>query len=142
MANADANGGPGGKPAGDNDGVRGPDAANGRSPSLPELLIECVWDDNGRLVKTDRFVQEHGQWRAVDPNESVPGLDEAEQAGGRWTIAWHDSESVDAATDNQTTVAPGDLPAHCPDCKGVGTVLLLTSRRPCKRCGGTGSCTG
>jgi len=28
--------------------------------------------------------------------------------------------------------------APCQGCKGEGSILLLVSRRPCRRCGGTG----
>jgi hypothetical protein len=32
---------------------------------------------------------------------------------------------------------PGPRP-RCPDCGGSGSILLLVSKRPCDRCGGTG----
>lgn len=139
MADADANSGPAKEQAGNEDGGRGPKSAIGRS-ALPDLLIACVWDDNGRLVKTDRFVHELGRWRAVEPDESAPGLDEPEQVGGRWSIAWQDADSGDDSANEQMPNLSGDPPTQCPECKGAGTILLLTSRRSCDRCGGMGTC--
>ena len=33
---------------------------------------------------------------------------------------------------------PPAAAARCPDCRGTGTVVLLTSRSTCSRCGGAG----
>jgi hypothetical protein len=33
-------------------------------------------------------------------------------------------------------------PSECPDCKGRGTIALLTSVTPCRRCGGAGTFHG
>lgn len=143
MADAEANGGPGGGTPGDQkDDGRGPGALDGGAARRLELSFACVWDADGRLVKTERFVKEGGRWRLVGPVESVPGLEEAEQAAGRWTIAWGDDEADDGTPSQQTATLPGDPPARCPDCKGTGVILLLTSRRSCERCGGSGSVKG
>jgi len=44
---------------------------------------------------------------------------------------------------NGDSLPTQDPPAHqCPQCRGIGRVLLLTSAGPCAACGGTGMAGG
>ena len=103
----------------------------------PRWRIEYAFDESERLVGVKRYVLEGGQWRALRPDEPAPRPEECEHPGGRWTIAWgDDGPASDGAPAGQPATAGPPIP--CPACKGAGTIPLLTTRRPCDHCGGTG----
>ena len=117
-------------------------------PPEPPLWMEYgTCDGAGRVRRVERCDLASGQWRdlSVDRPAPAPDDDDDGPAGaGRWTIAWGDPDLDDSSPDDQpaAAVAPVEPPIPCPACKGVGSIPLLTSRRPCERCGGTGSCKG
>ena len=82
------------------------------NPDVPEFLrgaTEVEYDDLGRLVMA---VFPHGH-----------------------CVTWQYFGEECEARSAPASKSPGTA---CPDCRGAGTVVLLTSRSPCKRCGGTG----
>jgi hypothetical protein len=128
-ADADTNVEPGRKRAHDNDSEQAPDAQT--------MSIEFIWTEADALT----LKQENGHSEPIGSNESEVGHEAVEEAEGCWSIAWGDSE-LEGLPSKPTPNALIHTPAQCPDCGGAGTILLLTSRRPCQRCGGTGSFKG
>ena len=99
----------------------------------------------GRVRRVERVDLASDQRRDVSFGPApAPDDDDGPAGEGRWITTWGDPDLDDPPPDDQpaAAVAPVDPPIPCPMCKGMGSIPLLTSRRPCERCGGTGSCRG
>ena len=121
---------------------------DGPAPELPLWMEYGTYDGAGRVSRVERVDLASGEWRDVSVGRPMPAGTDDDDAGpagaGRWTIAWGDDvddpDGPPPPDDHAAAAAaPVELPpAPCPACNGAGTIPLLTSRRPCEQCGGTG----
>ena len=126
-----------------------PEAGSSPPAGEPPLWTEYLtYDEAYNLVGVQRLNPQTGQWWDVsfDRPASAPDDDAGPAGEGRWTIAWGDDDDPDGPPpDDHAAAAVGPMelpPAPCPACKGTGSIPLLTSLRPCERCGGTGKAAG